>query len=434
MNNNNKKNTNTFDVPASFPVADQYEPAYGLLDYWAIIYRNKWGVLGLTLAGLLIGGITAITAKPSYRASATLLVAPSQPNLVGMQSLDGAPSTQFFYETQYAIIRSRRIAETVVDNLKLPTRAGFLTTANSDTNSGETSDETQGWFSATKKWLAETGQDWQSAKAIDDPASIAASLRNSAVNLVQGNLKVNSGQRSQLVVVQFEHNSARLAAEVANGVAKAYAEYGMASRMTTVQDATRWLSKRLVELRQQLETSEATLQAYQSRESLVDSENRKRILGTQLSNLTNELLHAQSERSEAQIRQQQIVEARATRMSDQKLVTLLDDSLIQRLYGDHVLLQRKVSELSERYGEKHPKLIAARADFEETNKSMQNKIDNAIASVKKEYEAAVAKERETEHRIEAQQNQMRTVTGKGDRKSTRLNSSHTDISRMPSSA
>jgi len=377
------------------------EQEINLLDIWAILYRNKLYIIGFSFIGLLVGIIISLNIEPVYRASTTLLVSSTQPALPETQMQEGMPSVNFFYETQYEIIRSRLIAQTVVDNLQLQIRKKFLPQ--------QQPNENKSWFNSEKN----TKTNSQYKNTTDEKMLVSTELYEYTIDQVQNNTTVKNGKKSQIMTINYEHTDANLAAEVVNEIAKSYSEFGLTSRMASLKNTTRWLNSRLVELRKKLVSSETTLQSYQSRESMVDSKNRTRIIGARLSALTNELLNAQNERSEAQIHYQQISDVRKSNMSNQKLVAMLVNNFIQRLYADYIFQQRKVSELSERYGDKHPKLIAARADLEETNKTMREKIDDAIGGVEKTYEATIAKEREIKHRINAQQNQMRTVTGKG---------------------
>ncbi len=76
-------------------------------------------------------------------------------------------------------------------------------------------------------------------------------------------------------------------------------------------------------------------------------------------------------------------------------------------------LQRKVSELSERYGDKHPKMMAARSDLREATRALKQATDKVIEGVRKEYELAVSREREVNALVAAQRKEATSVTGEG---------------------
>lgn len=373
---------------------EMLHPEPTLLDRWRIIMRYKWGVLGLALLGLLIGIVQAFTATPIYKATSTLLVEPAQPKVVNIQSLEGPTPLMLFYETQYEIIRSRAITETVVDRMRLASNDRFL-----GLDAGA---QGEGISSAWADWFPEHNAD-------NDPDF----RRNSAIKILQENLSVRGGQKSQIVVIHYEDPDPKMAASIANGVSKAYTQYGLESRLATVKEATSWLSERLQNLRNQLEQSELSLQAFQTRESMVDSKNRRTILETKIANQASQLVKAQTERAEAEIRYNQVQDARALGRSYEVLVPLLQSAPLERLLEEFGRLERKLSELSERYGGKHPKMIAARADRDEAERRLKLEINRSADGIRKVFEAATARETEAQRQIQQQQDEMQNVTGKG---------------------
>ncbi len=378
-------------------VEEELGDEHSLADYWRIVMRNKWGIFALTLIGTLIGSLSAFTAVPIYKANATLLVEPAQPKLVNVQAIEGAAPLMLFYETQYEIIRSRAIAETVVDSLKLADRDIFLGLGGKFGRTGYRAllpDNIAEWFGEEERLTAEQ-------------------RRALAIKKVQEHLTVQGGQKSQIVVINYESPHSKLAAEIVNGIAKAYTEYGMESRLSTVKDATSWLRGRLDDLRQQLEQSETHLEAFQTRESMVDTANRKQLVSTKMSSLASKLLAAQTKKIEAEIQLRQVSKALQQGQSYDVVVPLLESELVERLMDDLANLERKTSELLERYGSKHPRIIAAKADLEEARSRIVQEIRHVSTSIRKAYEAAIAKEEEAQRAMDQQQKEMRTLTGKG---------------------
>lgn len=363
------------------------------MDYWRLVLRNRWSILGITGAAILIGALLAFSATQVYNASATLLVEPAQAKVVNLQPLDGAPPLALFYETQYEIIRSRAIAETVVDKLALTENAIFW--------GGE-----GGALSAARSWL---GALFSAADDAPDPTL----RRNAAIEKVRKHLSVRGGQKSQIVVVSYESTDAALAAQIANAVAEAYSDYGMESRLAKVKEASSWLGERLTALRSQLSQSESALAEYQSRESMVDTENRRHMINARIVSLTGELVKAQTERSAAHIRYEQVQRLIEEGRGYEGVAPVLGNKLIDQLWVEHGALKQKFSELSERYGDKHPKIIAAKADLEEADRRLEREVRQAVNSIRKEFEAARAREDEANRQLEEQQAEMRGLAGKG---------------------
>ena len=95
------------------------EEVIDLSQYWRTIKRAKWSIMAVTLVCLIIGGLIASSAVPIYRASAKILADPQQPNANRNEQYIASALVFLYYETQYEILNSRNIAETVVEKLGL---------------------------------------------------------------------------------------------------------------------------------------------------------------------------------------------------------------------------------------------------------------------------------------------------------------------------
>jgi len=125
-----------------------------------------------------------------------------------------------------------------------------------------------------------------------------------------------------------------------------------------------------------------------------------------------ELVRAQTRRSETQVRFQQVQKLSGADADLEALAGLVNQELMMDTYRDRKVQQRRLGELTERYGEKHPKMIAARAKLKETGRRLQSELRKAINSVRKEYEIASAQEQHFERVIDEQQVAMRAFSGK----------------------
>lgn len=367
-----------------------------LVECWRIVKRRKRSIIIITLLGLLIGLLSAFSVTPVYRAEATLLVEPAQPKFVSLSQLNGVTPVNLFYETQYEVIRSRSINEAAVNRLSSQTRLALLQQAV----------EPGGGL---LEWLPKSWRQWIQTT----PEKIDSRIQQDAlVKQIQGHLNVHGGKQSQIIILGFDAENPFHAAEIANAITQAYIEHGMESRMSTVKQAADWMSGRLADLKIKFDKSESLRQAYQAREEMVDTENSKRIITARLTNLATELVKAQTARSEAEIRYHQIEEIKKQGLGYDALIPILKNQLLLKLAEELARLDRKRSELSERYGHKHPKMIAATTDRDEARRILQLETEKVIENLRKEYEAALAKEQESEDLIAGLQQEMRQLSGK----------------------
>jgi capsular exopolysaccharide synthesis family protein len=91
-----------------------------LREIWHTLVRNRWMVLAIALATIMLVALLTWMQRPVYEASATLRIDQDDPRqaMLSMSPIPGM-NRQGKLETEMAVLRSRHIAEGVVDSLSL---------------------------------------------------------------------------------------------------------------------------------------------------------------------------------------------------------------------------------------------------------------------------------------------------------------------------
>ena len=210
-----------------------------IIDYWRVIKRYRWSILGIAMIAAVIGTLNALSATSLYQARARLLVKFNQPNISNLQQFESTPLHWLYFETQSDIIRSRAVAERVVERLK---KAKFLTHEPSDVENAAKTSPTEivrGWMTELKSWLPEEMRSPQ-RQPLDSEAR-----RVVLVNSVLGGVSVTGGKESEVLVIRYVSANPRYAAAAANAFAEAYISFGLESRLSNVQQTTSWLGERI---------------------------------------------------------------------------------------------------------------------------------------------------------------------------------------------
>ena len=393
----------------AFLPEQQEHGSLALLDYWRIIRRYRWSVLGITLIAVIIGTFNALSTTSLYQSQARLLVKFNEPNISNLQQFEPTPMHWLFFETQAGIIKSRAVAKRVVEKLSLDTLHAVVDSE----QGGDSADRGESLrmrllsiVDELKSWLPEELRAPEPTP-LDDSGRYAA-----LVDGLLGGLTVTGGKESEILNVNYVSADPKMAAMLANAFAEAYIEFGLESRSSNVQQATSWLGRRIDELRQKVVASENALREFQAREDLVDTENREKIISANLSTLTAELIRSESRHNEVETHYRQIKSYLAQGENYEAVAAVVDSAIVFEAHRDKVMFERRVSELSERYGEKHPKMISARADLLDADRHLTIEVQKAINNVRKEMELAAAQERQLRQMISRQQTEMRTVSGK----------------------
>lgn len=418
-NKPSRMDSNRDTLPAEWtPEQDDEGEGLALLRYWQTIRRHQWGIFSITLMCVILGLLNAFSSTPIYRAEAKLLVSPIQQN----SPLDQQTNTSLiylFYETQFEILHSHAVAGLAVDKLNLVEQGlADLDQAAPEPPVPELKKTPLERFSSSLRGLKEQlhWRHWLPASwgfTEREAPPDAATLREQYIAEIRRELDVKGGKQSEIINLSFEAPNPRYAAAVTNALADAYIEFGLTSRLSGAQKTSSWLNGQLAQLRTKVKQSELALQAYQQQSGMVDTSNQQKLASEQLSSLTAELIKAQTLRSQTRIRLDQVSGLKGNSDKGQPSSTMLENPTLRNLSEEVNTLARREQELAERYGEKHPKMIAAKADLREARRSLLLEVDKTIEGIRKEYAAAVSQETKIQALIDQQKKQISGLSGAG---------------------
>ncbi len=343
-----------------------------LQDYLRTLLRYKWGVIGLALIGAVLGTLKALTDVPIYRAGSTLLIERQAARFVSIDAIyQNSPGFDFgeYYQTQYEILKSRPIAQRVVNKLGLATF--------------DTPPAKPGIFSLSR-WIGGNAAPAQ-------PPSDAARFE-SAVGLVQGSVQVQPIRNSQLVKLVFEGPDPALITKLANTLPQAYIEETLEGRLQMTETATQWLNERLTGLRQKLEESERALQEYRDRERLIDVKGVDSLATQELELATERLAQARRERADKESLYSQVKQVRDSGGSLDSVPALATYPLVGELKTALVEAERNLREMTQRYGPKHPKRIEAQSSYDNARAALDRQLASVADGIEREYSAARQRE------------------------------------------
>lgn len=378
----------------------------GVIDfekYFRILKRRKWSISLITLVFIFFGIAYLLKATPIYQASAKIQADPIQPNATAQDQYIMNSMVFLFYETQYEIIQSRKVAETVVDKLALVERY------KKEIEDSKTAGEEQGLFQQVKLKLKSLIKE----EAASDKSQTMSDgqIRTMLAQSIQSSLSVDGGTQSQIINISFQHEDPILAANIVNAISESYIQFGLEARLNQIKDTAEWLTEQLDELRVTLQVSEDKLRDFRLSQNLMDTEQQQRIANTQLQTLNTELVRAQTQLSEAKELYNQIESLDREGGDYRSLGPVLQNNTIRDLVREESTLNRKVQELSERYGEKHPKMIAARSDLASAQANIDREVAKIVESIKKEYRSAQVQERNVRNLIAQTTTELQSYQG-----------------------
>lgn len=358
-------------------------PTLDLASYWRLALKYRFMIVGCFLGALVIGATLTLLMTPIYTARATLQIDREAARIFGAE--DVAPTETMtqgleFFETQYGLIRSRSLAERVIESLGL---------ASSDQA-----------LEAIGVEPPETG---------GTAASQASRRRAAALQALQGNLSVSPVRGSRLVSIGYDNPNPVVAARIANGFAENFIQANLDRKFESSKYAREFLEERIAQTKERLESAERQLVAYaanqqiinvgEAREGAASGGATESLTSNNLVALNNALARTRAERVAA--------EERWRSASTSDLLTLpevLQNLTIQRLTEQRAILDAEYQQKLSLYQPDYPEMVRLRAQINEAEAQIQTIAGNIRTSIRSQYEIAVNQERSL-------QAQVRSLTG-----------------------
>lgn len=355
----------------------QDEDIIDLRQIFHVLNSHRWAIGSFTLAVTLAAVLIVFSMTPIYSATATLQIEQEQAKVVSIEEVYGIDGgSDSYLNTQFEVLKSRSVLEMVVNELDLVKNPEFNATL-----------RPAPWYAGLLDWRGWFGL--QEPTEEDD----ANRVLNDTINALSERVTIEPVRKTQIVKINAESENPQLAAKIANAVANAYIESYMEAKLSLTLSATDWMQGRLGELSAKLREASQELQDYREQENLIELEGVLTASSNELQALTNALVEVRSKLAVSENIYKQIRSGSQKKQSNDSLTAVLQHPLIQNLRAEESKVERQVTELSKRYGPKHPQMISARSQLESIRQNMTTQINTIVAGVEREYEIDLANER-----------------------------------------
>jgi capsular exopolysaccharide synthesis family protein len=201
------------------------------------------------------------------------------------------------------------------------------------------------------------------------------------------NLNIKRPPNTYLLLISYRSTDPRLAADVANGIAKSYVEHIYNIQFRASSSLASFMEKQLEELKAKMERSSAALAQFERELNVINPEEKTSILSARLLQLNTEYTNAETDRvrKEADWKSVQSGSIESAQVSTQgeNLKTLsqkLDDA------------RQKFADVQTHYGANHPEYRKAAVQVQEIERQLSDAHQNAERRVEVEYSESVNRE------------------------------------------
>ncbi|WP_324827097.1 GumC family protein [Qipengyuania zhejiangensis] len=370
----------------SSPAMDSEEDKFFDIDLrriLAAVRRNIIPAAIIVVGVVALGAILTLLMVPQYVATSRVLVEQQAEQILEDSTMPAQAAYQDadrFLQTQLDVIRSRSLAERVVEANGLDDRGEFF--------------EALGAEIPTAESLSEAGLPSDQLDAV---------RKDSAIALIQESTSVALPVDSRLVAISFESANPTLSAELANSVAENFIEANLARKFDSSAYARQFLGQQLEDARTKLEESERELNSYSRAAGLIritgqganaDTETTLSVTNDTLVQLNAAASAATAERIAAENRWRNVSGVAVT-----SIPQVLQNPAIQSLLRQRSEVESALAEERARHLADHPNVQALQAQTAEINREIQTVGNSIKNSVKLEYESALDRENAIRSRV-----------------------------------
>lgn len=305
--------------------------------FLSILRARWWLALAILVATVLLTAIVSLSLPKQYKAAASVVV-DFKPDPVSAMLYGGGGSPAQL-ATQVDIIKSDRVAERVVKNLKLAENP-------------------------------QVRQQWQ------DEAGGRGTIESWLGSVFQRSMEVEPSRESGVITVSYRAADPRFAAALANAFVQAYIDTTLELRVDPARNYQSFFENRSKEARDKLEAAQSRVSAFQTAKGIIATDERLDVENARLTELSSQYTALQAISSESGSRERQAQGPQGDRLPE-----VLGNAVVGQLRADINRSEAAMQQTTTRLGDNHPQVLEARASLNELRARLVAETSRATGSV-----------------------------------------------------
>ncbi|MES2937406.1 MAG: polysaccharide biosynthesis tyrosine autokinase [Pseudomonadota bacterium] len=383
------------------PPEDEDESSLSLHDLLQIVYKHKWTLLVVLLLSVVISGVNTFLSRPIYRAT-TVLQIDSRPQRVvdfnnGSVDVEQMQADEYMaLRTQYELLRSRSLAERVIDELQLDHSRGAPVAA---PGASKPVPQDEGYL----------GRMLSGYRKLSTPSSTDQRLlgREGVIGAFLGSLSVDPVQNSRLVRVSVDNTDPALAARIANTTAQIFVSLGQERRIESSAYAKTFLEEQIVQMKVRLEESERKLNQYAQQKQILQLDEKTNVLSQTYTEYAGALAKAEQERIRLE---GHLAEVKRNPDSGAQSLQVKTIGNYKEAKGK---LELEYQQNLRIYKPDYPKMQQIKAQIDEIESQIKVEYASIVTVVKSQFEAARQLETELRAKVEQTRKQVLVTQDSG---------------------
>lgn len=381
MQNNIPVIAETLAVPTV--VSDQkmaYDSGPNYSQYLKAFKKHFGLIVTVVLCGILLGFLVNQLFDKKYTAAATIKI-DAEPVQILDYGLDthqkkSMINNTIFFQTQYKLLRSRKLAGNVIQKLSLE---------DSLRNQSEFSPEVVRLTDNTKQYFV---------GLIEEiiPSEKKTVVEERLEDIFLQNLTIKPLKDSQVVEVIYRSSDAQHSADVVNGFVEHFVAHREELHKAYADKAAAFLRSELFSARNRLQKSEEELLDYAKKKNIIDTKGDRSIIAQSLEDLSGAYIKAKQQRIIAAS-----VYAKQRRASGELYAS--DSEVIGRLKGSLAEVSARYKEDLKTYKPEYPGMVALQAQIQDLKNRINIETQKAKRSVESDLQAALLSAQQQEQQL-----------------------------------
>ena len=349
---------------------EQFDDSLHLRDILRIIYKRKWWILSSALLVLFLAAFYTLVQVPIYRATTSIQIDRNAARVVeykdGSQNSEAAYDDREFLATQYELLRSKALAERVMETLRLdldkkPSEKAKLV---DPSVLYVESDDLIGRITSTLRKRKEPSV--TDLRTLDREA-ILKSLGKAVT--------VEPVRNARVVRINAEDEDPQLAAKLANTWAQSFISTNLERRFEASSYAKTFLEQQLAKTKEKLEGSERELNQYTRQKQIVNIDEKTNLVAQSLTEFTLALARAEQDRIKAEAVYNEVKRTIETSKE------VLDNKSIAIFKENKAKLEAEYQDQLKIFKPGFPKMQQLQGQIEEIDRRIQSETKIVAASV-----------------------------------------------------
>ena len=370
--------------------ATEIDDSLHLRDLLRIIYKRKWWILSITLLMLVVATLNTLMETPLYRATTTIQIDRTAQRVVDYRDATGQ-AEQYddgsFLQTQFELLRSKALAERVMETLRLDLdrKPSAGATAATGQSKDEEVTERSDWIGRIMTTLRK-----RSEPSVKDMQTLD---RESVIGSLRGSMQVDPIPNSRLVRIHVTGADPALAARVANAWTDAYIKTNLERKVDASSYARTFLEQELGKSKVRLEESENSLVQYTRQKQILSVDEKSNPLTTNYTDFSSALAKAEQDRIRAEANYDEVKRTSSASRD------LLENKALGTFRESKAKLELEYQDQLRTYKPGHPKMQALQAQIEVAEQRIQSESKAITASVEITSKAALDSAKSQEERL-----------------------------------